>query len=80
MKLVTLYFRLVFSSSEFVCDLVWCFVVVRKSRFAMIMRVAALPRPPDARVLFPVEDSRWLYFQRDFFAHDIFMGRTILIV
>jgi len=42
------------------------------------MRVAALPRPPDARVLFPVEDSRWLYFQRDFFAHHIFMGRTIL--
>ena len=45
-----------------------------------IMRVAALPRPPDARVLFPVEDSRWLYFQRDFFAHDICMGRTILSV
>ena len=44
------------------------------------MRVAALPRPPDARVLFPVEDLRRLYFQRDFFAHDILMGRTILIV
>jgi hypothetical protein len=46
----------------------------------IIMRVAALPRPPDARVLFPVEDSRWLYFQRDFFAHHICMGRTILSV
>ena len=52
----------------------------QKLRIAMIMRVAALPRPPDARVLFPVEDSRRLYFQRDFFAHDICMGRTILSV
>ena len=41
----------------------------------MIMRVAALPGPPDAAMVFPVEDSLWLYLQRDFFAHDNFMGR-----
>ena len=58
----------------------FCGGKTRSAIIIIIMRVAALPRPPDARVLFPVEDSGWLYFQRDFFAHDICMGRTILSV